>query len=90
MITKDKTRREFYPYAYDCIGTEGIHPAFMFEQLSMEGETPRRARSRSTRHFGLDLPSCRPALKRRQRRSLGMRLDVEAQREEGEFPCNNL
>ena len=90
MITKDKTCREFYPYAYDCIGTEGIHPAFMFEQLSMEDETPRRARSRSTRHFGLDLQSCRPALSGANGRSLGMRLDVEAQREEGGFPCNNL
>src|SRR5262245_15552605 len=62
MITKDKSRHGFYPYAYDFLGTEGIHPAFMFEQLSMEDETPRRARSRSTRHFGLDLQSCRPAL----------------------------
>src|SRR5262245_3769712 len=76
MIAKGKTRCDFYPYAYDRIGTEGIHPAFMFEQLSMEDETPRRARSRSTRHFGLGLQSLSACSRRRQSRALGMRLDV--------------
>jgi len=46
MIIKEKIVDQNYPCAYHLDGTDYIHPAFMFEQLSMEGETPRRARPR--------------------------------------------
>src|SRR5262245_40518085 len=61
MINNDKTLRDIYPCAHDCVGTDGIHPAFMFEQLSMEGETPRRARALRSGTSGSTLPSCLPA-----------------------------
>src|SRR5262245_1474399 len=61
MINKDKTLRDIYPYAYDCAGTDRIHPAFMFEQLSRRErhrDVPEPLRSGTS---GSTLPSCQPA-----------------------------
>lgn len=90
MINKDKTLRDIYPCANDQAGTDRIHPAFMFEQLSMEGETPRRARVAPIWHFGLDFAVLSACSQRCQTGLPGVRSDTEDHRVEGEFPCNNL
>jgi len=77
MITKEKMLLENYPYAYHWRGTDYIHPAFMFEQLSMEGETPRRARPLLALRARLAVLSA--CLQRHQPGLPGERLDSEAQ-----------